>query len=171
MGGSGGKISEHAFGNAVDLPVFVLADRRQISVLRHWGPTARDPKPEKKPEAGTAKRQTTGGDGEEVELPVRNPDRIVERSRNSRRTRRSRRRSRRDRRSRERSRRVEPSAGPSSGDQPPPQVRTPAAAYLRRLHAAACGPFNTVLGPEANEAHRNHFHFDLVARRRKAYCQ
>jgi hypothetical protein len=44
-------------------------------------------------------------------------------------------------------------------------------AFLRRLHRGACGVFNTVLGPEANEAHRNHFHFDLAPRRRSAFCE
>jgi hypothetical protein len=44
-------------------------------------------------------------------------------------------------------------------------------AFLRRLHRGACGIFSTVLGPEANEAHRNHFHFDLAARRRNAFCE
>jgi hypothetical protein len=45
------------------------------------------------------------------------------------------------------------------------------AAFLRRLHKGACGTFGTVLGPEANEAHRNHFHFDLAPRRRSAFCE
>lgn len=45
------------------------------------------------------------------------------------------------------------------------------AAFLRRLHKGACGTFGTVLGPEANEAHRNHFHFDLAPRRRNAFCE
>ena len=44
-------------------------------------------------------------------------------------------------------------------------------AFLRRLHRGACGIFTTVLGPEANEAHRNHFHFDLAPRRRNAFCE
>jgi hypothetical protein len=44
-------------------------------------------------------------------------------------------------------------------------------AFLRRLHNGACGTFGTVLGPEANDAHRNHFHFDLAARKRKALCE
>ena len=44
-------------------------------------------------------------------------------------------------------------------------------AFLRRLHKGACGTFGTVLGPEANEAHRDHFHFDLAARRRNAFCE
>ena len=45
------------------------------------------------------------------------------------------------------------------------------ATFLRRLHKGACGTFGTVLGPEANEAHRNHFHFDLAPRRRSAFCE
>ena len=44
--------------------------------------------------------------------------------------------------------------------------------FLKRLHSGACRTFATVLGPEANEAHRNHFHFDLKERRSKvAVCQ
>lgn len=45
------------------------------------------------------------------------------------------------------------------------------ATFLRRLHKGACGTFGTVLGPEANEAHRNHFHFDLAPRRRSSFCE
>jgi hypothetical protein len=47
----------------------------------------------------------------------------------------------------------------------------PESAFLRRLHRGACGTFGTVLGPDANEAHRNHFHFDLAARKRSAFCE
>jgi hypothetical protein len=47
----------------------------------------------------------------------------------------------------------------------------PEAAFLRRLHRGACGTFGTVLGPDANEAHRNHFHFDLAPRKRSAFCE
>jgi hypothetical protein len=47
----------------------------------------------------------------------------------------------------------------------------PETAFLRRLHKGACGLFGTVLGPEANEAHRDHFHFDLATRKRTAFCE
>ena len=53
----------------------------------------------------------------------------------------------------------------------PEDRKTAEAAFLRRLHSGACGTFTTVLGPDANEAHRNHFHFDLATRKRSAYCQ
>lgn len=49
--------------------------------------------------------------------------------------------------------------------------RPPEATFLRRLHEGACSVFGTVLGPEANEAHRDHFHFDLAQRRRSAFCE
>ncbi len=48
---------------------------------------------------------------------------------------------------------------------------TPEMVFLRRLHKGACGTFGTVLGPDANEAHRNHFHFDLAQRKRSAFCE
>jgi hypothetical protein len=48
---------------------------------------------------------------------------------------------------------------------------SPEMVFLRRLHKGACGTFGTVLGPDANEAHRNHFHFDLAARKHSAFCE
>lgn len=46
------------------------------------------------------------------------------------------------------------------------------AAFLRGAHDSACGIFGTVLGPEANNAHRNHLHVDLAVRGKTgAFCQ
>lgn len=42
---------------------------------------------------------------------------------------------------------------------------------LRRMWQAACGPFGTVLGPNANRFHRDHFHFDTARYRRGSYCR
>lgn len=42
---------------------------------------------------------------------------------------------------------------------------------LVRLHKAACGPFGTVLGPEANKYHLDHFHFDTARYRGGAFCE
>lgn len=41
------------------------------------------------------------------------------------------------------------------------RAQTPEARFLARIHAAACKRFTTVLGPDADASHRNHFHFDL----------
>lgn len=43
----------------------------------------------------------------------------------------------------------------------PEDVDEDKAAFLRKVHKSACKTFVVVLGPEANEAHKNHFHFDL----------
>lgn len=47
----------------------------------------------------------------------------------------------------------------------------PRGQFLREIHDAACGTFGTVLGPEANEAHRDHFHLDMAKRRYKSFCE
>jgi hypothetical protein len=65
---------------------------------------------------------------------------------------------------------------PAGGDARPLRETSPASAtregqFLRRMHEGACGIFGTVLGPEANEAHRNHLHLDLAARKDSAFCE
>ena len=42
---------------------------------------------------------------------------------------------------------------------------------LRKAWSAACGPFGTVLGPEADRYHRDHFHFDTAEYRSGPYCR
>ncbi|TDE36623.1 extensin family protein [Antarcticimicrobium sediminis] len=42
---------------------------------------------------------------------------------------------------------------------------------LRKVWKAACGPFGTVLGPEANGYHRDHFHVDIARYRGGPYCR
>lgn len=42
---------------------------------------------------------------------------------------------------------------------------------LRKLHGSACGPFGTVLGPNADRHHQDHFHFDTASYRSGPYCK
>ena len=42
---------------------------------------------------------------------------------------------------------------------------------MRELHASACGPFGTVLGPRSDRHHRDHFHFDVASYRSGPYCK
>ena len=81
-----GRLSEHAFGRAIDIAGIKLKSGREITVLRGWN---------------------TRGDG----------------------------------------------------------------ARLRKMWRAACGPFGTVLGPEANRFHADHFHFDTARYRSGSYCR
>ncbi|MFZ1960538.1 MAG: extensin family protein [Methylovirgula sp.] len=80
-GDAGARLSEHAFGNAIDVSGFRLADGREISIMRDW-----------------------------------------------------------------------------------PMGDAPTQAFLRDIHAGACGYFTTVLGPGYNFLHYNHFHLDLAMR-------
>jgi hypothetical protein len=43
--------------------------------------------------------------------------------------------------------------------------------FLKALHKTACKHFGTVLGPESNAAHKDHFHLDMRPRRRSNYCR
>ncbi len=45
------------------------------------------------------------------------------------------------------------------------------ARFLRDAHTSACRIFGTVLGPEANKAHSNHFHIAMAQRDRGNYCR
>ncbi len=77
-------------------------------------------------------------------------------------------------------------SGKPAPDQPPrkplKRAATPAvpagppsseakALFLRQAHAAGCRLFGTVLGPEANNAHRNHLHVDVAERTTGAFCE
>jgi hypothetical protein len=42
---------------------------------------------------------------------------------------------------------------------------------LRKMQESACGPFGTVLGPESDRFHRDHFHFDVARHRGGPYCR
>jgi len=53
-----------------------------------------------------------------------------------------------------------------AGAPPDPELE----AFLHDAHKAACRIFGTTLGPEANAAHRNHFHVDMAYRRYKKIC-
>lgn len=42
---------------------------------------------------------------------------------------------------------------------------------MRSIHGAACGPFGTVLGPNADRYHQDHFHVDTARYRSGPYCR
>ncbi|UZK68711.1 extensin family protein [Sphingomonas sp. S1-29] len=54
-------------------------------------------------------------------------------------------------------RRVSVLEGWDTGDDPEQR-------FLRTIHQSACKRFTTVLGPDYNAAHANHFHFDMAGR-------
>ncbi|MGE5266289.1 MAG: extensin family protein [Deltaproteobacteria bacterium] len=150
-----GNLSQHAFGNAIDIGAFELANERVVTVLQGWGPTERDIEERKKQErqklrtAISAKSADLPGTGRieisklktrEVGLKPLPMDRPVTGS-------------------------DQPSS-PAAKPSPPASEMT----FLRSLRSGACGPFATVLGPESNEVHRNHLHFDLNPMRHDSHC-
>lgn len=75
---------------------------------------------------------------------------------------------------------VLPTAAAKAPIPKPPAEATPADAvsvsarkgeFVTKVHQEACNTFGTVLGPNANDAHKDHFHFDMKQRRRRAFCE
>jgi hypothetical protein len=60
------------------------------------------------------------------------------------------------------------------GAQPPEAAGSGADAksqFVTYLHEDACRHFGTVLGPNANAAHKDHFHLDMKKRRKSSFCE
>jgi hypothetical protein len=57
----------------------------------------------------------------------------------------------------------------------PPEAAGPGAdaksQFVTYLHEDACRHFGTVLGPNANAAHKDHFHLDMKKRRKSSFCE
>ncbi len=49
--------------------------------------------------------------------------------------------------------------------------KNPSKRQLTKVWRGACGPFGTVLGPNADRFHRDHFHLDTARHRRGPYCR
>lgn len=162
------RFSEHAFANALDIRGFVTAKGQTAYLLDNWGLTQRDiaaeaaaAKAQRESEAQIAIDQTAKKSGPKVKtgkLPgatytlaavrLTGPeDPILARKA--------------ERAAKVAALSMREQAGRASTDQ---------AKFLRAAHAAACRIFGTTLGPEANNAHRNHFHVDMAERKYKKIC-
>ena len=163
-----GRLSQHAFANAIDIGGFDLADGRTVAILKGWGLTARDIKAKAKAEADAkakamrsagAVAQTQGGatgsdptradkQGKQVALAsMRAPQKSLSLQMKFAVT-------------------GFPGADAAAASKP-----TSESQFLRAIHDGACHEFGTVLGPEANDPHRNHFHLDLMPRQGDGYCE
>ncbi len=190
------KLSEHALANAIDIAGFITASGRTVDVSRSWGPTERDRREAERIAAAHARQKAKSGKeagpdaagnearpeptqrirvngkisliSHKIEAPTadKSPASKLRDARSASKT-----------AALERSRRTSDiSTDPTAIPAPPASghddgKKATEAAFLRRLHKGACAVFGTVLGPEANELHRDHFHFDLASRRHSAYCQ
>lgn len=158
------RLSEHALANAIDIGGFTLANGRTIKVTTGWGTTQRDAIATAKANEKAAKEAAAAKDPDKTsKTPTIKSDSVPTLA-------------------------AVKASEAKSKDAKGKSVTVPAEVaavkisetngaatddgrFLRRLHKGACETFGTVLGPEANEAHRDHFHFDLKARKRRAVCQ
>jgi len=190
-GGANTRISEHALANALDISEFVLASGERVTVLKSWPRVVPPPQPEPHPEevAGetngaivpvsnrTQAAMTTAAAGPEAinakpsSNPFVPPAKVEAASSVDPRT--------------------NPFVAPVSVSAAPPPMAPPVAkppvampaepstessaeertAFVRGAHGDACKFFGTVLGPEANEAHKDHFHLDMKPRRHSNFCE
>ncbi len=155
-------LSEHATGNAIDIAGFVTADGRTISVAKSWGPTGRDIEAAKKRAADKAALAKAGAESKEtpaaapvpsIEVAGKKADpkdkgKLVKTNFK-----------------REEAKAAAAAATAAAAEtQIPVPATTKEAGFLKRLHGSSCTVFATVLGPEANDAHRDHFHLDMKVR-------
>lgn len=163
-----GRLSEHGRVNAIDIAGFLTAQGQIATVAADWGPIAREiaaqavaaqadagkkqavaaPKPD-----GEAKvpRPATASTVPAFRPTIEFPAVII----------------------------GEQPSGPATGLgwAPPSRLGGPKstddgnAHFLRAAHRAACTIFATVLGPEANRAHKNHFHLDMAPRKSGNICE
>lgn len=155
-------LSEHATGNAVDIAGFVTADGRTILVAKGWGPTERDITAAKKKAAEVKEAAAKKRKGAKTADSEPTPS-IGEAGKKS------------DAKQKGRLHKTDFKADADKPAQVASAVEvapatTKEAAFLKRLHGGSCRVFATVLGPEANEAHRDHFHLDMKVRRSQAIC-
>lgn len=140
------RISEHARANALDMAAFTLEGGEVITVLEHWNEM-------RVPAIPVATRDgeppTHAPAGKPAVGPIRpdapdlpeKPEASVQEPRQDAKV------------------------------EPPAQEPTERARFLHEIHAGGCKLFGTVLGPLANEAHKDHFHFDLAPRKHSNYCE
>lgn len=156
------RLSEHALANAVDIAGFALANGKTVRVTTSWGTTARDRvAAAKASNQKTDNQAKTSDDDKDAKSPAIKAEKSTQHASLKA----------ADLRDADGKGKA---AKPTATDAKVVEVdgtSTPDGQFLRRLHKGACGPFGTVLGPEANEAHRDHFHFDLKARKHHAVCQ
>jgi hypothetical protein len=180
------RLSEHGRANAVDIGTFLTAQGETTMVVADWGPNAREMAAnaaeaqaeavKRKAEAVATARKKKAPDEPRLAapetvktyqgttIPIGIPSITVG---------------------------TRPSSAPTDlstglGWAPPSRLGGPKdaesaaaasgrpagkTAFLHAIHKAACGIFATVLGPEANRAHKNHFHLDLAERKSASICE
>jgi hypothetical protein len=160
--GTDTKLSEHALANALDVTEFVFQSGEKVTVLGSWPRVAAadttgsiTPAQATRPNADDAVQVTKAKVSARVNpfaVPIdakSNPFVLPTVAA-----------------------KVPPPAPSAEASAPEPKAAPDRTAeFVRKVHDDACSIFGTVLGPEANDAHKNHFHLDMKKRRRSAFCE
>ena len=174
-------LSEHALMNAVDISGFKLADGRVIRISSAWGRTSRDPQKSTRNKRSNKPVDVASLSGDVVVPPLESgseakrkamvavgleklgaadvaahptPSKQIDEKTPAA-----------DAKKADPKKKGEPANVEKPVEPPKEQV------FLHKVHDAACPIFGTILGPESNEAHRDHFHLDMRARRSRSICE
>ncbi len=161
-------LSEHATGNAIDIAGFITADGRAVSVRAAWGPTTRDIAAAQKKAAaklakGTKETDKPADTKKDAQPPAAAAPSIADAGKKAE----GKNKGRVEKANFKRDAATKQAALPPVAS-PLAPASTKEAAFLKRVHQGSCTVFATVLGPETNEAHRDHFHLDMKERKSHA---
>jgi len=159
-GGETTPLSEHALANALDVSEFVFQSGERVTVLASWPHAVSLAAPANQTRVAEATTETSvslphaQANGAELTTKARDaksnpfvvPTSVAK---------------------------AAPPAPPAEATAPqdPPPAVDQKGQFVKTAHDQACNIFGTVLGPEANDAHKNHFHLDMKARRHSAFCE
>jgi len=164
------RLSQHALANAIDIGGFRFANGRTVGILKGWGLTARDIEARAKAAAEVkAKAEAKAkASGSNEAGPKKQPEKATAAAGRSEKSGKAVTQASLTLPAGETAPSLTGSAPKADEEQAKP---TKEALFLRAIHRGACKEFGTVIGPEANDPHRNHFHLDLIPRRSRGYCE
>ena len=155
-GDPAGRLSEHAKANDIDIMSFTTAAGATVAVGEHWGPVLRELL-QMPASAAVTEVPVVGGfkptlapaippiaDEAALAAKIHKGSAAIREARQA-------------------------EAARRGIAQPKPS--TPEGNFIHAARDTACNVFGTVLGPEANDAHKDHFHLDVTPRPSSAYCE
>jgi hypothetical protein len=134
-------ISEHAYMNAIDISGFVLENGKIIRVSKSWTP----PKEEATAEAKKSGPARAGHAKAVTVVAVRIATSKAGAT-------------------------DDVDKSKNKPDETKKPEKDPTSEFLHVAHHEACEIFGTVLGPDANAAHHDHFHLDMKERKYRSIC-
>ena len=158
------RLSEHAKANAIDILSFTTAAGATLAVEANWGPTLRGllaapPAPQSTkmaPVGGFSTTVVPEPGANSVSHKITQPDAAAGAAATHKGS------------DAIRQARLDEAARRGIAV---PKPTTAEAKFIHAVHDDACKMFGTVLGPEANDAHKDHLHLDMTDRGGASFCE